>query len=430
MPDAYGNPTPEEKMRMLIAKANAGKSGGMSPASTGMTPGMVSQEDMALASQDLSSQQDQIAKQRQYAQQLSSTPGAQGVRAGDVYAAPTWTAQLASAIRQGTGAYGQYKAGQGEGALNEQQAEVDAAKGRVAAGTYGDARADAADAQANALAKLGLQEDTLAQTIAADNAAAANRGATLAQTIARDNSMTENQRATRDQARANSAVEMVKLDEEGNPIASNTKYATKRPDGLYFGDEKVDESTWQSYDNPNLQAATVAGTKPTAASKKAQYLSEVYDEATANLFNLMENGFDPTSPAALWDKLASKSDVANFLASEQGQQWEADVETAKDSALRTATGAAAPGTEQARQVLALIPRPGDKTGTLARKKVKLKVYGDALRRLGNNNPDMSPDDLVALAVSEARKVGNDIKDEPEEGWKDVGNGVKLRVKGS
>ena len=137
MPDAYGMPTPEERLLARLREqaqqaATMGRGQAAPQMSPATTPGTLTPEQMRMAARNLRPQENQLEQQQSMAMNLMNSPSAKGIQAGDVYAAPTWTSQLASAVRQGTGAYAAYDAGKKRQALNKEQADIDAAKGDVA----------------------------------------------------------------------------------------------------------------------------------------------------------------------------------------------------------------------------------------------------------------------------------------------------------
>ena len=114
--------TPEERYRLM----------------TQNQPGMVNQsaQDMETAARDLSAQNRRLAQQQARARQLmdSSTQSPGLIRAGNmVVAGANPLSAMAQAIRGGAGAYLSAKTGKAQAGLDQEQALIDAAAGRVAA---------------------------------------------------------------------------------------------------------------------------------------------------------------------------------------------------------------------------------------------------------------------------------------------------------
>ena len=107
--------TDEDLKRLVAAKTRSQGSGQFSAAQ----PGQVSPAQLAAAMRDTEGDQAGILNMRNNANKMAMQPGAQGIQAGNVYAAPSWAAQLADAVRGGTAGYMNYKAGQNQQALND-----------------------------------------------------------------------------------------------------------------------------------------------------------------------------------------------------------------------------------------------------------------------------------------------------------------------
>jgi hypothetical protein len=183
MPDAYGNLTEEERLRALSAAVRAqaqapGMAPGMSPNGANITPEM-----LAASVRDTAPQREDLTGQMAMAQEMMRPGDLKGVQAGNVYVAPTWSAALADAVRQGTGGYLAYKTGQARGELNREQAAIDEAKGRVAAGQYINERGDVAATQAAVIREGDQRGEGLVIEREQNATTAAHNAATLAEQI-------------------------------------------------------------------------------------------------------------------------------------------------------------------------------------------------------------------------------------------------------
>jgi hypothetical protein len=117
------------------------------------------------------------------AQEMMRPGNVKGVQAGNVYVAPTWSAALADAVRQGTGGYLAYKTGQKRGELNAEQAAIDEAKGQVAIGEYADTRGDEGARQAAVIREGDQRGEGLRLEGARDAVTAMHQAGTLAEQI-------------------------------------------------------------------------------------------------------------------------------------------------------------------------------------------------------------------------------------------------------
>lgn len=393
---AYQFETPEERERRERRERQ------MSPA---MAQGMLSNaqlaEQQALARQDFEPQEAALAAQIRQGQLGMQAPTPKGQMMGDVYRAPSWVAGLDTAAQRLMGGYDIGKARKGqEGLVQSRKQKADAA-GLVAQ----DAAARAAEQQMiendRALAKEAQGDRGLALEEQGLTASAEQARVTAANT-----------RAGIEQRRGQGAVEMVAIDEEGNPIPSQTRFAVKGPKGLMFGDAPVDESRWQARDNPNLTAASRNALKTTAADKTADYRAGTFSDALLEMDDLLDTkGYDPTSLEAYKDKITNKFDTTRFMSSADGQQYQSTASTLKEAALRTATGTAAPQGENAEYIATLIPAPFDKPETVKFKRRKLRAFKKRLDELGTKHKDMTPDQLVSKAIKETEEEEKVFTDE-------------------
>ena len=86
---------------------------------------------LASANRDYTGREAALAQQMRGGMEGLMSEGAQGIKAGNVYAGPTWTAQLASAMRKGLGGYQMAKANEGREALQGERDETAMNKGIV-----------------------------------------------------------------------------------------------------------------------------------------------------------------------------------------------------------------------------------------------------------------------------------------------------------
>ena len=121
---------------------------------------------------------------------------------------------------------------------------------------------------------------------------------------------------------------------------------------------------------------------PTAAQQTARYRADTFEQGLSDMREILAEGYDPTSPGGLKDKITSRSDLLRWAASPEGEQWQSATNTVKEAALRTATGAAAPEGENRDYIMTLIPQPFESSETVEFKMRKLEEFGALLDELG------------------------------------------------
>jgi hypothetical protein len=183
---------------------------------------------------------------------------------------------------------------------------------------------------------------------------------------------------------------------------------------------EVERAALAGEDISRAEAERRASTKNKAASaaqKTAEFRASMFDDALGRLEDTLgyneETGefedYDPTGWQGLWDKATNKYDVTRWLSSDEGIQYQSDANTVKEQVLRTATGAAAPNTENEEYLQTLIPAPGD--GEAAKFKIeKLRTISRRLRNAadaGANQEELN--DLSNDIIDKMRK--DDMSDE-------------------
>ena len=123
--------SPEEQ-RMLMAAMKAQRpqmAAGMSSPYMSKNIEQPTDGQLASANRDYTGREAALAQQMRGGMEGLMSEGAQGIKAGNVYAGPTWTAQLASAMRKGLGGYQMAKANEGREALQGERDETALNKG-------------------------------------------------------------------------------------------------------------------------------------------------------------------------------------------------------------------------------------------------------------------------------------------------------------
>jgi hypothetical protein len=348
------------------------------PIPLGMMSGYASKESAPEQGGSIEGRQRISDSQRDYANQLRGKGMPKGKTVGplDVYVGPNWAESLEGAVNQGLGGYLAGKA-------NREDRDIDKARGLEKARLEGiatdkynkdEGRKDTAEETAAATLLLAQQAETR-------KAEADIKSARLAQ-------------AKQDLAEGKAEPVSWQLNDDPADII-NTVVDTMG--AAWLLDENNNPTTPFNTEGrtPVDKQQTPAGKVGTAAQQVAGFRSGVFGETLAELDVLMDvEGFDPTTATALWDKLMTSNDFTNFLASEGGQKYASISSTLKEQPLRTATGAAAPNTENKEYYSTLIPGPGDTKGQVAQKRRKLNMLNQQLRKAAGD-PEATQEDRDA-----------------------------------
>ena len=137
----------EEERRRQALLAQVMAQGGPPPTAQ-MSPNMMNQgavtpEAMAMANQDFAPKQQELDRQRAYAREMMNSKGPGMKSAGNIVAAPTWSENLAGALRKGIGGYEMKKAREGQAQQDANMGLKAEAMGAVQADRYATERADA-----------------------------------------------------------------------------------------------------------------------------------------------------------------------------------------------------------------------------------------------------------------------------------------------
>lgn len=351
--------TPEEerRMRMQVAAILGPKAGEV------VTQSAVTPEMLQAAGQSTDGQRSAIARQARTAEALRSTATPEGRSAGGIYVASNPLEHLGAI---GDKAWGRKVArevrGQ-EGALDQTEAE-------------------------KAVGQMELEQ------------------ARLADQQAREDLMRKQDRGFKwDMSQAQTDADRGLVQTRA---ALDAEEAQKERD---FTAEQNELNRQSDLERATIAAASKGNKPATQAEMIAQYRADTFDDGLASMNTLLGtydpetglyDGYDPTSLEAFWDKQTNKFDLTRFLASPEGQQWAAATETMKEAALRTATGAAAPETENTRYVAALVPSPGEDPATVRAKMQKLARFSEYMNELGGSDNQEMANRAYEVAASRLR----------------------------
>ena len=187
--------------------------------------------------------------------------------------------------------------------------------------------------------------------------------------------------------------------------------------------DKVLENSRERFDE-----AADKGEDLTEAQRTARYRAKTMDLAIQDMQEILDEGYNPGGVGAVVDRLTNKSDLTRFVTSHEGEVFQSAASTAKDAALRTATGAAAPETEQKEYMQMLIPIPGESKETVMYKMSKLKEFRDILTELGGDGDEaeLANYEAAVLKMRESDAVKNIPDGGGEKGR--AGQGARKRKK--
>ena len=376
--------TPEEerRMRMQVAAILGPKAGEV------VTQSAVTPEMLQAAGQSTDGQRSAIARQARTAEALRSTATPEGRSAGGIYVASNPLEHLGAI---GDKAWGRKVAREVRG----QEEALDQTEAEKAVGQMELEQARLADANA--------REDRIRRE---------DQG--FKWDLMEANRIARRQEAAEKRALERTIRQQAALTEVGE---GNVEIAKGRRQRF---EDFVDRSK-------DRMESSAKGNKPaTQAEKIAQYRANTFDDGLASMNTLLGtydpetglyDGYDPTSLEAFWDKQTNKFDLTRFLASPEGQQWAAATETMKEAALRTATGAAAPETENTRYIAALVPSPGEDPATVRAKMQKLARFSEYMNELGGSDNQEMANRAYEVAASRLRAEdpgeGKMLEEQPE-----------------
>lgn len=185
-------------------------------------------------------------------------------------------------------------------------------------------------------------------------------------------------------------VAKAKADMKGEDGSERRTQLVQREDGVYVVDMDTGETILT-----NVPAEfKVADAKQTATQKTLEMRMTAMDEAVKNMLRLEKEGYDPTALGGLGDEVATGSKWTNWLASDSGQEYQSWASQAKEALLRTATGAAAPESENQNYIQMFIPRFGDSEQT---KMAKYRAMNMHIKTMASAaNADL-PEDVALRA---------------------------------
>ena len=159
---------PPEMQRKFVELINAPRpqmASGMSSPYMSKNMPQPTDSQFASANRDFTGREAALAAQMRGGREAIAAPGAQGIQAGNVYAAPTWSASLASGIRKGMGMYDIVKGRQGQEDLQTARDKSSADAGAIA--KYGmDVEAEQQGiTNFQNSRKIDIQDATLAESV-------------------------------------------------------------------------------------------------------------------------------------------------------------------------------------------------------------------------------------------------------------------------
>jgi len=351
-------------------------------------PGMVTQTAGAPNPEAASveGQQGAIDNQMAYANMLRGRSAPQGREVGPsgIYMGPNIGETLAHAGEQALGGYLAGKANKKQAGLDKTRSAAEAARIQKEEERY-------AAKEAREQRRIDLEGERLGFQREQAEAKLAEEKAREGKAILKKE--------------ADAEVDAMVVDAEGAVEAAERRREQ--------ADRLMDDHKDYTKEETKRQAkAEAEANKPlTQAQGIAKYRSDSFDDGMNNMSALLGDwdadkgnytGYDPTTWSAYWDKATNTFDTTRFLSSPEGQQWATHSETMKEAALRTATGAAAPETENSAYVKTLIPSPGDDPQTVRAKMQKLERFSGYLNELGGGESQEAANIAFEVAAMKSR----------------------------
>lgn len=236
-----------------------------------------------------------------------------------------------------------------------------------------------------------------------------------------------------------------KLEDTEAVLALKTAHAAPdNPDLVKGGDGFFYAKTPTGLQRTDVRHTAEGGTSgdKTATERTLEMRMKSAAEALTEMETLEARGYDPTGFGGLKDQWTAGAGVTNWAASSEGQQYQTAAKRVKEAFLRTATGAAAPESENSAYVGMFIPSFGDTAETKEAKKRAIREQiaamaeasstgvpqdvADALwresaqgiaRRHGLSDPSRSPAESTgALADQSVDRYLEQILVKPEGSW--------------
>lgn len=168
----------------------------------------------------------------------------------------------------------------------------------------------------------------------------------------------------------------------------------QRDDAVYVVNLDTGESTIT-----DIPAAFDAGNGERTASQETLRMRMLsLDKALDEMDALEASGYDPTGFDGFRDEMTVGSKFTNWMATDEGQQYQAWANQAKEALLRTATGAAAPETENQNYIQMFLPRFGDSPETKAAKKRAMRMHVRNMALASNSD---TPQDVANAQLRES-----------------------------
>lgn len=164
------------------------------------------------------------------------------------------------------------------------------------------------------------------------------------------------------------------------------------PDFVKGGDGYFYAKTPTGLQRTDVRHTTQDGaSSKTATERTLEMRMRSASAALGEMEELESGGYDPTGVGGLRDQWTAGSGVANWLASSEGQRYQTAAKRVKEAFLRTATGAAAPESENSAYVGMFIPSFGDTAQTKEAKKRAIREQIAAMADASNSD---LPQDLA------------------------------------